>query len=208
VNGDRVAFRFDDVTNRHTGICFTLGGDFVHYGVAVDTVIARSRIHDCGRLPPTNHDHGIYIEGARGAHIVDSFIYGNADWGVHLYPNAQRTYVGHDVIADNGGGVIVAGGPAGPGGGYASSGNVIEHNVIAGSTGPNVESWWEGNTGTANVVRRNCLWPKGADAVDDNGGMSLTGNIQAAPAFIDPAVGDFRLKRAGRCAAFGAGRRR
>jgi hypothetical protein len=48
------------------------------------------RMHDCGRLPPTNHDHGVYVEGAVDTVISDSLIYDNANRGIQLFPNAQR----------------------------------------------------------------------------------------------------------------------
>ena len=205
VNGNRVVFRFDDVTNAHSGICFILGGSFINYGVAVGTVIQANRIYDCGRLPPTNHEHGVYVEGTRGARIVDNVIYRNADWGVHLYPSAQMTYVAHNVIAENGDGVIVAGAAAGGGSsGSPSSNNVIADNVIADSSvGPNVESFWEGPTGTGNIVRANCLW-NGA-ATQNGGGISLQGNIAADPQFIDAAAGNFHLQPGSPCLKLGAG---
>src|SRR5438093_12969345 len=133
INGDRVAFRNNDVSNGHTAICFIVGGDFAKYGLAYATVIAGSRIHDCGRLPRTGHDHGIYLEGSRGARVVGNVIYGNADWGIQLYPEADHSYVAHNVIDGNGGGVIVAGESAG--GEYdqdhASDHNRLEPNVVA-----------------------------------------------------------------------------
>src|SRR5262245_3930442 len=59
VNGDDVTFRDNDVTNYHyTAICFLLGSDA--YGRAQRTTIEQNRIHDCGRLPAGNHEHGIY----------------------------------------------------------------------------------------------------------------------------------------------------
>jgi parallel beta-helix repeat protein len=205
VNGNRVVFRSDGVTNSHTGICFVLGGDFPHYGAAHGSVIEDSRIHDCGRLPRTGHDQGIYVEGSRGARIINNAIYRNADWGVQLYPDAQMTYVAHNVIAGNGNGVIIAGGSESEGSTvHASSGNVVERNVIADSTvGPNVESNWDGRIGTGNIVRANCLW-NGA-ATQDSGGMSLQGNINADPRFLDLAGGNFRLQAASPCRQLGAG---
>ena len=96
VNGNNVVFRDNDVTTRHTTICFLLGSD--EYGRARRTVIERNRIHDCGELPPTNHHHGIYVEASDGARITDNWIYDNADRGVQLFPDAQRTYVARNVI--------------------------------------------------------------------------------------------------------------
>ena len=115
-------FRDNDITTRNTTICFVLGSD--EYGRAVRTVIERNRIHNCGELPPTNHHHGIYAEAADGARITDNWIYDNADRGVQLFPDAQRSYVARNVIDGNGEGVVFA---------RTSAHNVIEHNVIANS---------------------------------------------------------------------------
>ena len=59
VNAADTVFRGNDVTNDHTGICFILGEH--QYGRAIRTLIEHNRIHDCGRLPSTNLDHGIYV---------------------------------------------------------------------------------------------------------------------------------------------------
>jgi parallel beta-helix repeat protein len=197
VNGDRVVLAGDDITNHHTGICVILGGEFVQYGVAVDPVVERSRIHDCGRLPRTNLDHGIYVEGTRGARIVDNVIVRNADWGVQLYPDAQGTVVAGNVIAGNGGGVILAGGRE-RGRDFASSGNVIERNVIAASQATSdLATSWKALVGRGNAARFNCL--SGAMQIDAPDGTALQANITADPAFADAAGGDYRLRPTSGC---------
>ena len=85
VNADHVTFYGNDVTNNHTAICFILGSS---WGRADRAVISRNRIHDCGRLPATNLDHGIYIALSKGSVIKDNLIYDNADRGIQLYPAA------------------------------------------------------------------------------------------------------------------------
>ena len=87
INGDDVTFVDNDVTNYNTTICFSVGA--TTYGRAYRTVIQGNRIHNCGELPATNLDHGIYVEHSTGARIVDNVIYDNADRGVQLYPDAQ-----------------------------------------------------------------------------------------------------------------------
>ena len=72
VNANNAVFRDNNVSNRHTGICFAIGSD--RYGYASGTVIKHNRIHDCGRLPATNHDHGIYVAHADGTVIEDNLI--------------------------------------------------------------------------------------------------------------------------------------
>ena len=49
VDGDRVTFARDDVTDGHTSICFSIGS--LGWGTAHDVVLDGNRIHDCGRLP-------------------------------------------------------------------------------------------------------------------------------------------------------------
>jgi parallel beta-helix repeat protein len=211
INGDRVVFRGNDVSNDHTAICFAVGGAFDDYGVAYTTTIAANRIHDCGRLPRTGHDHGIYLEGSRHARVVGNVIYRNADWGVHLYPEADDTYVAHNVIDDNGGGVIVAGERAG--GEYSeahsSDDNVIALNVITNSVARhNLEAWWGGPVGTGNVARLNCLWNGKAGNVGDHEGLVVSGTLIANPGFANRRVGNYRLRAGSRCRKVGAGPRR
>src|SRR3954471_21679527 len=69
VNAHDVTFRNDDITNDHTGICFLLGDSNGGWGRADRAVIAHNRIHDCGRLPATGLDHGIYVEATTGSVI-------------------------------------------------------------------------------------------------------------------------------------------
>ena len=101
VNGDNIVFQDNDVTNRHQGICFNLGN--ASYGRAVDVTIQRNRIHDCGLLPANNHEHGIYLSYSDNTRILGNTIYDNADRGVQLYPDAQRTL---DSGADGAGRVL------------------------------------------------------------------------------------------------------
>ncbi len=103
VNGDRVTLRENEITNEHTAICVLLGPGFESAPErALDPVVERNRIHDCGRLPATGHDHGIYVEGTTNARIVDNAIYDNADYGIHLYPDGDGSTIAHNVIDGNG----------------------------------------------------------------------------------------------------------
>jgi parallel beta-helix repeat protein len=211
VNGSRVVFIDNDVSNAHTAICFILGGDFAQFGFAERTVIAGNRIHDCGRLPRTGHDHGIYVEGSRGARIAGNLIYGNADWGVHLYPEADGTYVAHNVIDGNGGGVIFA--SEGAGGEYekdhSSDHNRIELNVITNSSADhNIAVFWGGPVGVGNVASRNCVWNGRNGNVGDHPGLRVSGTVVADPLFVSRPARDFRMSSSSRCRRMGAGPRR
>jgi parallel beta-helix repeat protein len=205
INGDRVTLRGNDITNHHTGICVILGGAFERYGIAVDPVVEDNRIHDCGRLPRTNHDHGIYDEGTRGARILGNLIYGNADYGVHLYPNADDGVVARNVIEGNGGGVIVAGASGGEyTHQYASDHNLIEANVISGSQSrPDLETSWDGLRGRGNVARRNCLGPTTGTLTAVDPGLELDANISAQPGYVNLAAGDLRQRAGSPCAFAG-----
>jgi hypothetical protein len=200
VNGDRIVFRGNDVTNYHTGICFVLGSS-LGWGTARDVLLEGNRIHDCGRLPATNHEHGVYVESARDTWIVDNLIYDNADRGIQLYPDAQDTVVAHNVIDGNGEGVIFSGE-----GGSASNGNRVSENVITNALLRfNVESWWPaGNpVGTGNVVERNCLWNGRQGNVAPEVGFVARENIVADPGFRSRAAKDFALPDGSPCAGLG-----
>jgi nitrous oxidase accessory protein NosD len=202
VNGRRILFLENDVTNAHTAICFALGNP--RFGVARDVTIQRNRIHECGQLPATNLEHGVYVAVARGTRIVGNWIYENADLGIQLYPNARDTYVAGNVIDGNGEGIIFGGLPR-----VAARDNLVQGNVISNSRLRNNVEWhFEGTVGTGNVVRRNCI---GGGARDDgSGGIMLpaigftpVANLVAQPEFRAP--GDYRLKPGSACTRVLAG---
>ena len=211
VNGDRVVLRGNEITNGHRGICLLLGAGFEEDPAlrARNVVIDHNRIHDCGRLPADGHDHGIYVEGTNGVRITGNVIYDNADYAIHLYPDAQGTYVARNVMDGNGGGVIFAGEKAGGEyeNEYASANNVVRNNVISNSREyHNVESSWGGPTGAGNLATRNCLW-NGADGnVSEQVGFRANKNVVARPVFRKRSRGDFRLKPDTVCARIRAGR--
>jgi hypothetical protein len=200
VNGNGAVFAGNDVTNGHTAICFNVGHPSygrAGAGFVIDgTTISGNRIHDCGRLPPTNYDHGVYVVHATGTEIAENVIYDNADRGIQLYPDAQRTTVRRNVIDGNGEGLLFAGA-----GGIASNDTLVEGNVISNSrVRYNVESYYEPGTppGERNVVTGNCLFgssrnPAGGGVQENQVGFVAAGNVVADPAFVDRENGDFRL---------------
>ncbi len=196
INANSVTFSDDDVTDRHTAICFDIGSDT--YGTAIGTVLTRDRIHDCGVLPAQNHNHGIYLQAAYNTRISWNLIYANADRGIQLYPDAQNTTIDHNVIDGNGENIDFSGD-----GGIASSGANVYDNVLSGSTiRHDVESWYpDGNPlGQNNLVHNNCMWGGAEGTVDTSGGgFTISNNTMANPQYVNPAAGDYDLKAGSAC---------
>jgi hypothetical protein len=204
VNGSDILFVRNDVTNAHTSICFALGNP--RFGVARNVTIQRNRIHECGRLPATNLEQGVYVAVARGTKIVGNWIYENADQGVQLYPDARGTYVAGNVIDGNGEGIIFGGLPR-----VAARDNLVKGNVISNSRIRNNVEWhFEGTIGTNNILRGNCIGGGAGDDGDGDGGImqpaigfTPVGNVLEAPVFR--SEGDYRLKAGSRCTRVFAG---
>ncbi|HEX8052008.1 MAG TPA: right-handed parallel beta-helix repeat-containing protein [Thermoleophilaceae bacterium] len=161
VNAPEVTISDSDITNRK-GICINVRS---WRGPRPDGfVIQRNRIHDCGRRPPTNHDHGIYVVDAVGGLIRDNVIFRNADRGVQLFPNAERVTVVRNTIDGNGSGVIFS---------NDSSNNLVRDNVISNS----VERWNAEShklRGAGNRFESNCLKPgNDEEGYNQNGGVML-----------------------------------
>lgn len=196
VNGDRVTFARVRVTNRHTTICFVIGSE--RYGRATGTVIEASRIHDCGRLPPRNTEHGIYVAAADDTRIVGNEIHDNADRGIQLYPDAQRTVIEGNVIDGNGVGIIFSGD-----GGRTSDDTIVRHNLITNSrVRADVESYYPAGTapGERNLVVGNCIHGGKRGEMDARaGGFQARDNLIADPGYADRANGDFSVDRDSPC---------
>lgn len=205
VNARRTTLRRNDITNNNTAICVLLGafGGNLQYGRALRPLVEFNRIHHCGILPAGNHDHGIYAEGSVGAIIRGNWIYRNADRGIQLYPNAQRSRVYGNVLDGNGQNMIFGGIGA-----SASDNNLVRNNVFSFSRlRHNVESYYGGGRpGRGNVVRANCL-RSGVRDDQRNGGIdSSQGGFRhysnrrvANPLFRNRARFDYRLRVASPC---------
>ena len=205
VNGDHTEWIDNDVTNYHTGTCFGLGN--AYWGIAVGTVLEHNRIHDCGQLPATNHQHGIYASHARDTRIIGNLIYDNADRGIQLYPDAQGTLIRGNIIDGNGEGIIFSGR-----GDATSNNTVVERNVIANSTDRwNIESSWNQTTkvGRKNVVRDNCVWATNSNeyynqygGIDPKEiGFAAFDNLVADPKYVYRWAKDFELSDYSPCRA-------
>jgi len=203
IYADGVVLRDDEITDEHTGICVMVGSyysDSPPRGV----VIEHNRIHDCGRLPAANHDHGIYVSEARDAVIRDNWIYDNADRGIQLYPDAIGTTITGNVIYGNGEGQNFSCDAS-----SCSKDNVVAGNIIADSVVKwNVYANSQGATPDgSNVLRDNCL-DASSSGYGNNGGVdsdpafySESANLVANPQFADPSHGHFVLNAASPCLA-------
>ena len=200
INANHTTFESDDVTNDHTEICFAIGS--ASWGVADSTVLVGNHIHDCGRLPSDNQDHGIYIDDATNTHIVGNLIDHNTDRGIQLYPNASGTVITENVISENGEGIILSGDE-----GFASDNNTIEHNLIVKSQiRSDVESYYppENPRGVGNVVQSNCISSRGINT--EAGGFTAHANVTApASDLIATGEGGYRAAVGSPCAAVLAG---
>src|SRR5437763_15407043 len=200
VNGDHVTFSGNHVTNHHVGICFALGT--AGYGRAEHDLIPGNRIHDCGRIPASNHDHGIYLTAADDTTVTGNVIYDNADRGIQLYPDAQHTTIRGNIIDGNGEGIIFSGA-----GSTASNDNLVENNIITNAKlRYNVESYYPDVVGTGNVVRDNCLYGGArGDVMPSQLGFTATNNLVADPQYADRSSGDYSVGN-DRCAQVLAGK--
>jgi parallel beta helix pectate lyase-like protein len=191
---DHITLDHDDVTNsRRAQSCVYIGNPT--YGRAANTVLRNDRIHDCGNN--TTFTHGIYADSPRNAKITDNYIYSNAGFGVQLYPDAENTLFERNVVDSSVGksGLIFSGEAP-----YASSHNLVTHNVFSSNGAYGVSSWWGGPVGKANLAESNCFWRNADGAVDpDRVGYRSKGNITANPLFVSQRGHDYRLRRGSRC---------
>lgn len=204
IYADDVVLRGNEITNHHQGICVSVTS-YKDLGPTRGVLIEDNVIHDCGQLPATNHHHGIYVAHARDTVIRGNVIYGNADRGVQLYPDADGSTVTGNVIDGNGEGVIFGGGPS-----SSSDDNLVANNVITGSRIRwNVQSHWQGPVGSGNVARDNCVWteldsrsgtPENSGIQPVMSGARAYGNVVADPRYADPGSGDYSIGSGSPCA--------
>jgi nitrous oxidase accessory protein NosD len=197
INADDVVFRNNDVSSRGGSSCFLLGGvtDVQH------SVIVGNRIHNCG-VSGSDLDHGIYMSHVDRARVVGNTIYANASRGVKVGPDSQRALIRRNVIDGNPIGLTFSGDED-----DTSSDNVVAHNVISNSTRWwNVQTFWSGEQGTGNVLRRNCLHGGNPDShynarggVSDEPGFTSTANVIAAPDYVDREARNYQLRSDSPC---------
>jgi parallel beta-helix repeat protein len=199
IYADHVTLRNNEITNHHTSICVQIGS-WYDGPPPQGVLIERNVIHDCGELPTTNKDHGIYVSEARNTVIRDNWIYDNTDRGIQLYPDADGTKVTGNVIVMNGDGMVIN---------EDSDNNEIYGNIIFDSVlGWNVYGGNDGS-GSGNYVHNNCL--RGLNRDPDynvNGGVEpeqdhfRSSRNQIAPhhgVFVNRRTRDLRMRYQSAC---------
>ena len=203
VNGDRVSFLANDVSNGNTTICFDIGS-VIGFGVAENVLLEGNRIHNCGILPPQNHHHGIFLENSRNGVVRGNVIFDNADKGILVFPDSDGNLIEHNVIDGNSTGILIGGSmladawhPTYP------KDNVVRRNVISNSRRYNVEGYWEWQppADVNNVVTDNCLFGAGfgiqiqapSQVSPWGAGFTTPANRVADPAFVNARAKYFEL---------------
>jgi hypothetical protein len=179
VQADRARIVGNDISGRYVdraAPCVLLEG--VH-----DVVVDGNRVHDCTRVRRFSpYSAGIVVASAVRARVSHNLVFHTHGDGIVLAPNAQRTRVTRNVVDGNPGGVYIGGGAH-----TASSGNVINRNVISNSGRWNVHASWPGPVGGGNVVASNCFWNGFAGNVAGTG-FARWDNLVARPRFVDRPV--------------------
>jgi parallel beta-helix repeat protein len=200
INAPDVVVAYNDITSPDSGIC-------VHprawRGEKPDRfLILRNRIHDCGRFPPTEHDHGIYVADGTAGVISGNVVFRNADRGIQLYPEARGTLVVHNTVDGNGSGIIFS---------ERSSYNSVRNNVFTNSV-----VRWNAETynlsGSGNRFADNCVRAGNPNpSYNEHAGVALTRAVaqrsnRAArgSVYVDRAAGDLRVRPRSVCAGKGA----
>jgi hypothetical protein len=188
----------NDITNQNSkGSCIILGSD-TGYGQAVSPLVEDNIIHECGYFPTDPfEDHGVYDDNTVGAVITNNIFWGIPyGWGVQLYPDAQGTQVTHNVIDNNGNGVVVGGNAL-----SASSNNTITQNIITNSSNEyDIQYWWGGAVGSGNVANNNCVYNGNQGNLESPGsGLSFAGNVTADPMYVSAAARNYTLQSGSPC---------
>ena len=195
-----VLVAYDDITSPGGGICVATAP---RARPRPDRFrVVANRVHDCGRLPPTEHDHGVYVPQGYGGEIRANVVYANADRGIQLYPDAHYTTVANNTVDGNGSGLVFS---------KRAGGNVVRDNVFTNSV-----VRWNAETfklsGTGNSFVGNCVHAGNADSdYNEDGGVALPSAVAQSgtrvardAVYRDRRRGDFRVLPSSACAGRGA----
>lgn len=163
--------------------------------------IEGNRIHDCGRQPPTNREHGIYAAHGSGGIIRGNVIYGNADRGIQLFPDVDNTLVERNTADGNGEGIAFS---------RKGAGNIVRLNIFSNAT-VRWNAEYFALEADGNTFLDNCVYATHPEAYyARNGGVELgravtqSGTVIGDPRYLDRERSDFRLTAGSACAGRGA----
>lgn len=185
------------ITNAHRGLSCMMLGSNAGAGQATRVSVRGNVLEACGDPANGNKDHAIYAANVDGGEITDNVIADPTAYAIQLYPNASNTRFAHNVV-DGGrsirGGVLFGGDTS-----FASTGNVVEDNVLTYAATYELTASWGGTVGSGNVARSNCVFGAALGAVGTNAGWTGGSLVTADPQFVDRAAGDYRLTAGSPC---------
>lgn len=199
-----VTFSHVDISNNHTSICLNVVDNSPPYGIGLYTTIEYSKIHNCGRIPSSNQDHGLYISG-NFTTIKHNYIYNNTDRGVQLR-GSRGGVIMYNVIDRNGEGVLYGDITAAT----SAVDNLVAYNIVSRSQiRANVESYFSESEGVNNVFRDNCVWStlndgyygRNGGIFTESGGFTAVNNtVVNSIMYRDANNGDYVLQPGSLCA--------
>ena len=155
-------------------------------------------LHECNGASPGKYAAGVLASTSVRARILNNVIYGNVGGdAIAFSPNAQVSRARFNLIVDNLGGIYFGGDP-----GVASRDTLVEQNVITRNSRFDVHSAYGANSpvGSGNVVRRNCIWSRGA--VTASGAGFRMGVNRKVRARVVKGQGSYRLAASSPCRAY------
>jgi hypothetical protein len=216
VQGDQLTIDNVDMTNTNkgtaiNGICVLAGPGFesTPANTAEDLTVTRSRIHNCG---DDNHEHALYLESTRNAHVSDSYLYDNPGMGLDFYPDAQGTLAEFNTIDGNSIKCKENVGFSGEksGGeyktGHGSSNNVVtSSNITFAVCRYNVDSYYPKGSikPVGNVVKDSCVFSAPFGNFGGTSAYSTSNIITQDPQYVNRAAKNFTLSAGSPCAGKG-----
>jgi hypothetical protein len=187
IDGNDDVFQFNDYSQSVAGLRGN-GIGIGWNGQADDVVVRYNRIHDVGQCDA--YDHLIYLAHSTGARIYDNWIWNDPHgWGVQLYPDAVDAHVYDNVIDHAGSGFVVGG---------ASTGDLIDHNVVTNSTGlpdaglPRGVGISESDPGANNTFQSNDVF-NNPGGIGNDPSLKLTANTTTNPGLADASAHDYSV---------------